>query len=101
MPPPPGLLRDPPMPFNEVTQRFEQRFASFHSSVTHPEPLSYADFASSTDVSSLGPIQLLQSATEALTMVNCFFSLPFCSVTMISHRDEGVVLNTLLLLFVG
>ena len=67
--PPPGLLKDPPLPFNSVAQRFDQRFAAFHCAVSHPEPLAFSDFAASTDASSLLPAQLLMMAIDAFSMV--------------------------------
>lgn len=65
-----GLLKDPPLPFNTALQRFDQRFSSFHSSVTHPEPVSYPDFVASTDTKGFNPTQLLQLATQSFDLVS-------------------------------
>ena len=64
-----GLLSDPPLPFNTAIQRFDQRFSAFHSSVTHPEPVSFPDFIASTDTKGFNPEQLLLLATESFNLV--------------------------------
>ncbi|KAG1672996.1 hypothetical protein FOA52_005926 [Chlamydomonas sp. UWO 241] len=63
-----GVLRESVPPFSDTEQRFEQRFARFHTLVTVPEPYSYADFASSTDVSTFAAEALLTLAVEAFDL---------------------------------
>lgn len=60
-----SLVVDSPLPFNNVAQRFEQRFSSFHTLLICPEPLPFDDFVSSTDVSGIDAVALLKLAGES------------------------------------
>jgi hypothetical protein len=63
-----GVLKEAVPPFSGQEQRFEQRFARFHVLVTVPEPYSYADFASSTDVATFSAETLLALSVEAFDL---------------------------------
>ncbi len=69
-----GLVNDPPLPFNSLAQRFEQRFSCF-TSVVRPEPVSFNDYVASTDTSNIDALTLLKMATDSLGSVSVRASL--------------------------
>lgn len=60
-----GLVKENPPPFNDAAQGFEQRFASFHTMLVCPDPLSYNDFESSVNVEGIEAAALLKLAAES------------------------------------
>jgi hypothetical protein len=63
-----GVMKETPPPFNDAAQIFEQRFASFHTMLVCPEPLSYNDFESSVNVSTIEAAALLKLAAESFDL---------------------------------
>lgn len=60
-----GILSPPPLPFNSMAERFDQRFGSFHI-LTRPEPLTYEHFAAAVDLKDTKPQALLSAAGLSL-----------------------------------
>jgi hypothetical protein len=56
-----GMWAPPQLLFNSQAQRYDQRFASFHT-VPRPDPLAYEQYVNSTDVTGASAEQLLRLA---------------------------------------
>ncbi|WIA23580.1 hypothetical protein OEZ85_000294 [Tetradesmus obliquus] len=83
------LYKHPELPFNSEAQRFDQRFAAFHS-LQRPEPLVYEQFVTSTSVEGVEPVQLLRLAGESFKRAQqaCGVALKGPSSLPISQQQQ-------------
>jgi hypothetical protein len=58
-----GMCAPPALCFNGQAQRYDQRFAHFHT-LQRPDPLQYEQYVAATDVSRAPPARLLQLAAD-------------------------------------
>jgi hypothetical protein len=65
-----GMWSPPKLLFNSQSQRYDQRFASFHT-VVRPDPLAYEQYVASTDVQGAAVEQLLRLAQDNFAKVCC------------------------------
>lgn len=63
-----GMWAPPKLSFNSQVQRYDQRFASFHT-LQRPDPLAYEQFVASTDVTGASAEMLLKLAQDNFAKV--------------------------------
>lgn len=70
-----GITKEPVLTFNTHQQRFDQRFANFHT-LTRPEPLHYSQFVESLDTSGHAYKFVLQLAFDSFKAVRALCGAP-------------------------
>jgi hypothetical protein len=81
-----GMWSPPQLLFNSQAQRYDQRFASFHT-VPRPDPLAYEQFVGSTDVTGASAEQLLRLAQTDFAKVCAYLYYRMCSACGVLTRE--------------
>jgi hypothetical protein len=68
-----GMWSPPKLLFNSQAQRYDQRFASFHT-LQRPDPLAYEQYVASTDVTGAEAEVLLKLAQDNFAKVGWLYT---------------------------